>query len=121
MFSSPLMVLSLARSRMFEIAVGRSASKQAKEGALYTTGPGAGGKASDGLRLARREIIVTSRCYHQEPGGVPLTAPEPAIRLGNEFTEVVVEQVQTRNGTRCASRCRVRSIKCCCARSNSRP
>jgi hypothetical protein len=29
-----------------------------------------------------------------------LTAPEPAIRLGNEFTEVVVKRVQTRNGAR---------------------
>jgi hypothetical protein len=31
-----------------------------------------------------------------------VTAPggEPAIRLGNEFTEVVVDRVQTRNGMR---------------------
>ena len=31
-----------------------------------------------------------------------MTAPggEPAIRLGNEFTEVVVDRVQTRNGMR---------------------
>ena len=31
-----------------------------------------------------------------------MTAPGagPVIRLGNEFTEVVVDQVQTRNGTR---------------------
>jgi len=27
-------------------------------------------------------------------------ADEPAIRLGNEFTEVVVERVRTRNGAR---------------------
>ena len=41
--------------------------------------------------------------------GVPLTgvpeagapaAEEPVIRLGNEFTEVVVERVRTRNGAR---------------------
>jgi hypothetical protein len=29
-----------------------------------------------------------------------LTAGEPVIRLGNEFTEVVVERVRTRNGAR---------------------
>ena len=29
-----------------------------------------------------------------------MSGPEPAIRLGNEFTEVLVERVQTRNGAR---------------------
>ena len=33
------------------------------------------------------------------PGGVP-GAGEPVIRLANEFTEVVVERVRTRNGAR---------------------
>jgi hypothetical protein len=36
--------------------------------------------------------------------GVPVTGPDgpagPVIRLGNEFTEVVVERVDTRNGAR---------------------
>ena len=30
----------------------------------------------------------------------PSAASEPVIRLGNEFTEVVVERVRTRNGAR---------------------
>ena len=29
-----------------------------------------------------------------------MSGPEPVIKLGNEFTEVVVERVQTRNGAR---------------------
>lgn len=29
-----------------------------------------------------------------------MSGPGPAIRLGNEFTEVLVERVQTRNGAR---------------------
>ena len=29
-----------------------------------------------------------------------MTGDEPVIRLGNEFTEVVVERVRTRNGAR---------------------
>jgi hypothetical protein len=29
-----------------------------------------------------------------------VSGPEPVIRLGNEFTEVLVERVQTRNGAR---------------------
>lgn len=29
-----------------------------------------------------------------------MSGPEPVIRLGNEFTEVLVERVQTRNGAR---------------------
>ena len=33
------------------------------------------------------------------PASVP-PASEPVIRLGNEFTEVVVERVRTRNGAR---------------------
>jgi hypothetical protein len=29
-----------------------------------------------------------------------VSGPEPVIRLGNEFTEVLVERVRTRNGAR---------------------
>ena len=29
-----------------------------------------------------------------------MTTPDPVIRLANEFTEVVVERVPTRNGAR---------------------
>jgi hypothetical protein len=34
------------------------------------------------------------------PGAGVHEAGEPVIRLGNEFTEVVVERVRTRNGAR---------------------
>ena len=43
------------------------------------------------------------------------------IRLANEFSEVVVERVQTRNGARLRISVRPRDGKSCSARSSSRP
>jgi phthalate 3,4-dioxygenase subunit beta len=37
---------------------------------------------------------------HPEPGGVPVSGEDSPIHLANEFTEVVVERVRTRNGAR---------------------
>ena len=53
--------------------------------------------------LERDRLFARSWVFLAHESGVPVTAaenPDPVIRLGNEFTEVVVERVQTRNGER---------------------
>ena len=44
--------------------------------------------------------LAGSTPENRAPNNRAPDAGEPAIRLGNEFTEVVVERVRTRNGAR---------------------
>lgn len=46
------------------------------------------------------DVPVTGVPLTRVPEGGAPAAEEPVIRLANEFTEVVVERVRTRNGTR---------------------